>query len=359
LYSQNWELQVFYASNGHITLGLSRLRYWAVRLGERGKYVQIGKIGTFVAIGWNELGDLRWFAESRYDDEALEKLSESYAQAYLVDSNTKVSINSGQIARFVKEISVGDIVLVPDPPRRMVLLGRVLGDYDYRDDWKDDCPYSRRRKTEWMREISRDELPQRLKDSLGAHLTVFNLDRHSEPIQELLTGRAELKAKREVTGEELRRSVIEKLMELDPKKFQEFTSHVLGILGFEAGTSRYVGDRNIDIAGELSVEGLTTVSLRVQVKRWTGSVGIEEVQRIRGTLGPDDHGALITTSTFTKAAWDDAYDEKKKQVALIDGEALVDLILKHYDELDEDYRNLLPLKRKELALTDRYTMTVE
>jgi restriction system protein len=127
-------------------------------------------------------------------------------------------------------------------------------------------------------------------------------------------------------------------------------------MGFEATTTRYVGDKGIDITGKLNAEGLTNLSLQVQVKRVTGSLGIDQVLQLRGTLGPDDHGALITTSTFTPQAREEALNEKKKQIALIDGEALSDLILEHYDDLDEEYKKILPLKPKEIPLNERFTM---
>jgi len=34
--------------------------YWGIRLGEGGKYVDEGVSRNFIAIGWNELGDLSW-----------------------------------------------------------------------------------------------------------------------------------------------------------------------------------------------------------------------------------------------------------------------------------------------------------
>ena len=49
-----------------------------------------------------------------------------------------------------------------------------------------------------------------------------------------------------------------------------------------------------------------------------------------------------------------------KPVSLVDGEMLVDMILRHYDELDDIYKELIHLKRKEpLALKDRFTVTTE
>jgi restriction system protein len=328
-----------------------------VKLGVGGKYVENARKGNYVAIGWHDLGALHWLADAKSDDEALNRLSELYHKTYPQQSKVQVSIDVGQVFNFVRKVSVGDIVFVPDPPRRMMLACKVEGGYDYREDWKDGCVYLHRKKVTWLLETSRDELPQKLKNSLGAQLTVFSVDRHAETIQELLTGTHKVRTEREVTGEHLAKAVVDKLMELDPKKFQEFISHLLNILGFEAASTEYVGDKGIDVMGKLNAEGLTTIPLHVQVKRITGSIGIEEVQRIRGTLGADDHGAIVTTSHFTKQAQEEALAENRKQIELVDGEALVELILRHYDELDEEYRILLPLKPRELPVTERFTMS--
>ena len=81
---------------------------------------------------------------------------------------------------------------------------------------------------------------------------------------------------------------------------------------------------------------------------------------LRGTLGIDEHGVLITTSRFTKQAQAEAEAEGKKPIALIDGQVLVDLILTHYDELDEEYKQLLQLGKREVPLRERfYTMVTK
>ena len=49
-----------------------------------------------------------------------------------------------------------------------------------------------------------------------------------------------------------------------------------------------------------------------------------------------------------------------KPIALVDGEMLVDMILKHYDELSEEYKDLFQLMKKEpLALKDRFIINIE
>ena len=147
-------------------------------------------------------------------------------------------------------------------------------------------PYGHRRRVEWLRTLGRDELPQKLKYSLGALLTVFNIDRHADTIHDLLTGKPDqTRPPKEVTGKELPRAIIDRLMSLNGQAFQKFISDLLGILGFEATITQYVGDKGIDVFGKLNAEGLTTLSLHVQVKRVSGSIGIDEVLKLRGTLG--------------------------------------------------------------------------
>ena len=36
--------------------------YWGILLGEGGKWVEHGKKGKYIAIGWHNLGNLEWLA---------------------------------------------------------------------------------------------------------------------------------------------------------------------------------------------------------------------------------------------------------------------------------------------------------
>jgi len=59
--------------------------------------------------------------------------------------------------------------------------------------------------------------------------------------------------------------------------------------------------------------------VQVQAKRWLHSVGRKEVAELRGSLQPFARGAVITTSHFTKAAINEASEEGKNPIALVDG----------------------------------------
>jgi restriction system protein len=161
-----------------------------------------------------------------------------------------------------------------------------------------------------------------------------------------------------VTGDELAKVIISRLFNLDPEKFERFVTHLLTLVGFEAATTQFVSDGGVDVIGTLNPEGLANITLKAQVKRRGGHVGNQDVLMLRGTLGVDEHGVLITTGGFTKQAQTEAEAEGKRPIAPIDGGILVDLILTHYDELDEEYKELLQLRKREVSLRERF-YTVE
>jgi restriction system protein len=67
--------------------------------------------------------------------------------------------------------------------------------------------------------------------------------------------------------------------------------------------------------------------VQVQAKRWLHSVGRKEVAELRGSLQPFARGAVITTSHFSKAAINEANEDGKNPIALVDGFKLSKVVL--------------------------------
>jgi restriction system protein len=65
----------------------------------------------------------------------------------------------------------------------------------------------------------------------------------------------------------------------------------------------------------------------VQAKRWLHSVGRKEVAELRGSLRPFARGVVLTTSHFSKAAINEACEQGKNPIALIDGFRLSKVVL--------------------------------
>ena len=333
-------------------------RYWVSRLGRKGKYIDNGLKGGFIAIGWPQMGNLDWVRTGESDYHKIrDKLKKVVAKSWGGKADPwKVANESTMLMSFIRDMKIGDIVMVPDPRTRDVHMGRITGSYEYKDDWGDGCEYVRRRSVDWITSISRDDMSPKLRFSIGAGQTVFNLDKHSEEIEVLMAGEEYTVPKPEfdVEGKELVDYMIEKMMEMDADEFEEFVSSVLGTLGIQSSTTQKTGDKGVDVIGILDAEGLAGVRLHVQVKRVSKPVGIKTVLNLRGTLRPDDQGTIVTTGEFTNQAQDEAEDSEKKPIRLISGRDFVELILRVYDSLEEKYRRMFGLKKVEVSPLDQY-----
>lgn len=62
-----------------------------------------------------------------------------------------------------------------------------------------------------------------------------------------------------------------------------------------------------------------------------------------GTLGQGEFALFVTLSSYSRPAV--MNERNNSRLRLIDGETLVELILKHYAKLAPRYRLLLPLKQ--------------
>jgi len=142
---------------------------------------------------------------------------------------------------------------------------------------------------------------------------------------------------------------------LNAREFEEFTSHLLDVIGFESVNRQHVGDGGIDIDGVLNTE-LGSIDLKVQVKRISGSIGNEKVLQLRGALATDEHGVIVSTGTFSKSAIEEAEAQGKKLIKLVDKEDLAEIVLAHYNELDTRYKQLLNLKKKDIPLSEQFIM---
>jgi len=320
------------------------MSYYLVRVGEGGKYIKEAKKGGYIAIGWNEVPDLNNFKNLNQIKSALKNTTYNYTA-------TQLAIQAGQIYRFGLEMREGDTVLSPWGSGEY-LIGRVEN-YYFEGKPIDGCPYKHRRKVNWLdRILLKEDMSTNFSYSLGATLTIFSLNKYENEIESLLLGVAPSPAEK---LERVRDILLQDLMNLDGKEFEEFIRHLLEVLGFTAETTQYVGDKGIDVNGILNAEGLAEITLKVQVKRVHGSIGNKEVLAVRGAVGHNEHPCLITLSQFSSSAQQEASAPSKTLVKLIDGQDLAAIILKHYDEIDDKYKEIFNIRpKKDINIEDQF-----
>jgi HJR/Mrr/RecB family endonuclease len=121
-----------------------------------------------------------------------------------------------------------------------------------------------------------------------------------------------------------------KLLAMEPRNFEFFIKDLLVHCGFsDVCVTRFSADGGVDVnakaGGRIWIFENSVV--QIQAKRWLHSVGRKEVAELRGSLQPFARGAVVTTGHFSKAAINEASEEGKNPIALVDGFRLSKVVL--------------------------------
>lgn len=308
---------------------------YLIRIGAGSKYAQIARRGRYAAIGWEELGDLSGIGSLASIKNTLKAASYDY-------SDQQLAAQAGQLNRFVLEMKPGDLILAPFEKGKY--MAGIAGDYFFEANPQDGCPYSQRRKVDWQKQLlDKEDMTTSLSYALGGSLSVFSLDKYGEELKALIAGKEFTPADQPQT---IRGRVLAGLFELDGKGFESFLGHLLEVIGFSAEVTKYAGDKGIDVIGTLDAEGVADINLRVQAKRLRSDIDGDRVAALRGRLEQGQLGCLITLSKFRKSAMEEAEGANRIPIKLVDGDDLAGIVLKNYDNIDEEYKKLFGIKRK-------------
>ena len=121
------------------------------------------------------------------------------------------------------------------------------------------------------------------------------------------------------------------LMNMDPYGFERLAKRVIQECGFtHVVVTKKSGDGGIDGYGKLKINGLFTVNIAFQCKRYSGTIPTSEIRDFRGSLSTDiEKGIFITTGKFSNEAQKEACDKGKQQIDLMDGDEFMDKIAEY------------------------------
>lgn len=143
-------------------------------------------------------------------------------------------------------------------------------------------------------------------------------------------------------------SLLERLNQMEGYEFEQFVGRLLDSLGFrDTQVVGRAGDEGIDVVTYLASPFLSA-KVVVQVKRHSANVGPRDISYLRDRWAHRaDKLLFITTSDYTTGAREVAEDGREKEVDLVAGSQLVDVMLEHQlgvtatpvlsYTLDEDY----------------------
>jgi len=146
---------------------------WVVRAGREAAFVDEWRADAVVAVNFVDFegGELTAVGEPGL----LAKVNGPAQRTY-----------ASQLISFAFKIEVGDLVAVPQlPKRRTYLVGEVVGGYTHMSPYPPSGPH--RRPVRWLGEFEKDALSQEAINTLGAIQTVFRPSKVEAELRNLLT----------------------------------------------------------------------------------------------------------------------------------------------------------------------------
>jgi len=299
----------------------------------------------YIAIGWREMGDLSLLKPAR------DAFKAAYEIAYPNSKEQTIRTSAGVPYRFLVEMKLGDIVIFPSKPDRMVNIGVVEGDYTYQPQAPLDCPH--RRAVRWMTHIPRASFSQPALNEIGSALTLFRVTSNADEFLAALEGEAfEAEDVDEASAEAVSAQVEESTEDFIIKRlkttqtsyqFEHFVAHLIKCMGYYSRVTQASGDGGVDIIAHRDELGFEPPIIKVQCKQILSTIGRPDVQKLFGAIEREEKGLFVTLGSFSADAR--TFEQTKPNLRLIDGAALIDLIYEHYHQFEPRYQMLLPLKR--------------
>lgn len=296
---------------------------------------------NIIAIGWKEMSDLKQIEGNR------DAFKEHYNKVYPDAKKGAVANGAGMLFRFVHDVQIGDYVVFPSKIDRQINIGTIEGDYIYNPNATE---YVQQRKVKWLKHLPRTAFSQGALYEIGSAMSFFAVKNYADEYLEALDKgfkKAVVIGEDEsigATADEIVESTKDFILKEISKSLkgyalEEFIADLLRAMGYHTSVSPQGGDSGIDIT---AYKDELPPRILVQVKSQDGDIKETTIQSLKGAMHEGDYGLFVTLSAYTKNA--QKYLENTPIIKGINGTELVELVLKYYDQMDEKYRKMIPLK---------------
>lgn len=270
---------------------------------------------------------------------------------------------ASQLWRFAHEMEIGDVVVLPRRHPSVVGVGTITGDYAYRTDLATHGHHTRA--VAWQAtDIPRASFDTDLRNSLGGLLTVFqprhaDAERRIRQLADAYLSDGSVVEPEPLPPQDDDLAVVDwdeylksRITEIIRAKYpgvelERLVAAVLAASGYTTLQTRRGADGGIDVVAGTGELGLSQPRLCVQVKSGRSLVDLPDYNRLQGNVRSfgADHGLLVSISGFTRAV----HNENERsffEIRLWDADALVQRLLKVYDNLPLEIRRDIPLESR-------------
>lgn len=163
-------------------------KYWLVRT-QSGEFYDEFFHDDFIGVGWNEFSDIEKFRNTEKD-----VMTDLISITYKPEDGQKPPQPGriyGQINRFLFELQVNDIVMIPSNNSSHISFG-VIQSEPYIEEVSETaidmglCSFVKRRKVRWIKTVQRDRLDPYLYRMMQAHQAISNANDYANYIDRTL-----------------------------------------------------------------------------------------------------------------------------------------------------------------------------
>lgn len=318
------------------------------------------RIGLFstsrIYLTWGDTipNDARGFS-SRAD--VVQMLRERWPNA----SEGKIRNHAGQLWAFLRTMKPEDLVVVPSKKTPELHFGVIQSDAQF--DPAAEPDYRHYREVTWLRDVPRSVMDKDILYSLGAIMTICEISRNDAevrirrmlqlPAPKGASAAASSEAPREeaatsIDYEQLARDEIAALIlrRFKGHGLERLVEAILQAQGYVTYHSPAGPDRGIDILAGSGHLGFGSPKICVQVKSEQTPIDRPTLSQLLGIMQAvgADQGLLVSWGGF-KSTVEREIPQHFFKVRLWDQKTLLDQLFQHYDQLDEEVRAEIPLKR--------------
>ena len=152
-------------------------KLWVMHSGRDGEAHSSFVKMNYVSLGWEQCGDLRLIPDTR---KAFRKQFRSH---YPKHASAAVRLKASELYRFLHKMNTGDWVIYPSVEDRLVRVGCVAGEYDYKHK---NQPHAHIRKVKWLKKVERSKLSSEVKRAISGRSSLYQPRKHTSDMRKAL-----------------------------------------------------------------------------------------------------------------------------------------------------------------------------
>ena len=339
---------------------------WVIRAGRYGEREQWALANSVAGAGFHELTDLS-------PHTSREQMRAAVDAAFAGDPPARRAAFTGQLWALRDQIRPGDLVVLPLKTTKKLAVGVCTAGYGYRAEEPDaDCRHTVG--VDWRAtEVSRAAVKDDLLNTLNGAMTIFQASRNNaearlralmetgmdpgEGAAPHLSERSPIPAGPDTTNvvdpapaptvEAIRDRVRTFLVEnFGRHKLTDLVADILRVQGFTCDVSPEGPDFGVDIIAGRGPLGLDSPTLIVEVKSEAGPIGAQVIRGLQGAMASHkaDQGLLVAWGGLNRPATA-AIRTDRLSIRVWDAEQVLDQLFAVYEDLPDETRARLPLKR--------------